>query len=83
MLLSEAYQSGIETGDLEYSSSIRLSYAFALYLSGMELMDAKKEMAKALEVTYQTKQEAYSHWTQIYMQALLNLQAGGAGVSRF
>ncbi|MEP6486361.1 AAA family ATPase [Microcoleus vaginatus GB2-A3] len=69
----EAYQSAIETGDLEYAASVRQSYAYALYLSGVELSDAKKEMAKALEVTYQTKQEAYIHWTQIYMQAILNL----------
>ncbi|MEP6518495.1 AAA family ATPase [Microcoleus vaginatus] len=69
----EAYQSAIETGDLEYTASVRQVYAFALYLSGVELIDAKKEMAKALEVTYQTKQEAYIHWCQIFMQAILNL----------
>ncbi|MEG4589838.1 AAA family ATPase [Microcoleus sp. MOSTC5] len=72
-LCMEAYQSGIETGDLEYAASIRQSYAYALYLSGVELSDAKKEMAKSLEVSYQTKQEAYIHWNQIYMQAILNL----------
>ncbi|MEG4209581.1 AAA family ATPase [Microcoleus sp. S13_B4] len=72
-LCIEAYQSGIETGDLEYAASIRQSYAYALYLSGVELSDAKKEMAKSLEVTYQTKQEAYIHWNQILMQAILNL----------
>jgi predicted ATPase/serine phosphatase RsbU (regulator of sigma subunit)/tRNA A-37 threonylcarbamoyl transferase component Bud32 len=69
----EAYQNGIETGDLECAASIRGSYAYALYLSSVELIDAKKEMAKALEVTYQTKQEAYSHSCQILMQAILNL----------
>ncbi len=69
----EAYQSGIETGDLEYAASVMLTYAYALYLSGVELMDAKKEMAKAIAVTYHTQQEAYLHWTQIYMQAILNL----------
>ena len=69
----EAYQSAIETGDIEYAASISQSYAYALYLSGVELSDAKKEMAKALEVTYQTKQEAYIHWSQILMQAILNL----------
>ncbi|MEG4352602.1 AAA family ATPase [Microcoleus sp. LAD1_D3] len=69
----EAYQSAIETGDLEYTGSVRQAYAYALYLSGVELIDAKKEMAKALEVTYQTKQEAYIHWCQIFMQAILNL----------
>ncbi|MCC3471405.1 MAG: AAA family ATPase [Microcoleus sp. PH2017_15_JOR_U_A] len=69
----EAYHSGIETGDLEYAASARSLYAYSLYLSGAELSDAKKEMAKVLEVTYQTQQEAYLHWTQIYMQAILNL----------
>ena len=39
----------------------------------MDLSDAKKEMAKALEVTYQTQQGAYIHWAEIYMQAILNL----------
>ena len=69
----EAYHSGIETGDFECAASITQSYAYALYLSGVDLIDAKKEMAKALEVTYQTKQEAYIHWNQILMQAILNL----------
>jgi hypothetical protein len=68
----EAYQSGIETGDLEYAASAKASYAYALYLSGVELSNAKKEMATTLEVTYQTQQEAYLHWTQSYMQAILN-----------
>jgi len=69
----EAYQSGIETGDIEYAASAIASHAYALYLSGMDLMDAKKKMAKAIEVTYQTQQEPYLHWTQTYMQAILNL----------
>ncbi|MBH8578323.1 AAA family ATPase [Nostocaceae cyanobacterium CENA369] len=69
----QAYQSGIETGDLEYAASAMVSYAYALYLSGVELIDAKKEMAKAITATSQTQQEAYLHWTQIYMQAILNL----------
>jgi len=69
----EAYQSGIETGDLEYAASAMSSYGYALYLSGLELMDTQKEMAKAIEATIQTRQEAYLHWTQIYMQAILNL----------
>ncbi|WP_414587169.1 AAA family ATPase [Scytonema sp. PCC 10023] len=69
----EAYQSGIETGDFEYAASAIAGYAYALYLSGVELMDAKKEMAKAITATSQTQQEAYLHWTQMYMQAILNL----------
>ncbi|NQE32290.1 AAA family ATPase [Microcoleus asticus] len=69
----EAYQCAIETGDLEYAASVRQGYAYALYLSGVDLTDAKKETAKALEVAYQTKQEAYIHWAKIYMQAILNL----------
>ncbi|NEP00472.1 MAG: AAA family ATPase [Symploca sp. SIO2E9] len=69
----EAYQSAIETGDLEYASSVMVTYAYALYLSGVELTDAKKETAKAIAATIQTQQEAYLHWTQIYMQAILNL----------
>ncbi|WP_445240617.1 AAA family ATPase [Microcoleus vaginatus] len=72
-LCMEAYQCAIETGDLEYAASITLSYAYALYLSGVELIDAKKEMAKALEFTYQTQQEAYIHWGKISMQAILNM----------
>jgi len=69
----EAYQSGIETGDLEYASGISVTYAYAVYLSGVELANAKKEMARAIAVTVQTQQDAYLHWTQIYMQAILNL----------
>ncbi len=69
----EAYQSAIEIGDLEYAASPMVTYAYALYLSGVELIDAKKETAKAIVATIQTQQEAYLHWTQTYMQAILNL----------
>ncbi|MDJ0677411.1 MAG: AAA family ATPase [Calothrix sp. MO_167.B42] len=69
----EAYQSAIEIGDLEYAASISVTYAYALYLCGVELADAKKEMTRAITVTVQTQQDAYLHWTQIYMQAILNL----------
>ena len=69
----EAYQSAIETGDLEYAASATGSYAGALYLSGVELIYAKKETAKAIATTIQTQQEAYLNWTQICMQAILNL----------
>ncbi|NEP97900.1 AAA family ATPase [Moorena sp. SIO3F7] len=69
----EAYQSGIETGDIEFATSSITAYAYALYLSGIELTDARKETAKAIAATIQTQQEAYLHWTQTYMQAILNL----------
>jgi len=69
----EGYQSGIETGDLEYAASAMGSYACALYLSGVELSNAKKEMEKAIAASIQTQQEAYVHWYQTYMQAILNL----------
>ena len=69
----EAYQSAIETGDLEYAASVRVTFAYALYLSGVELMEAKKETAKAIAATIHTQQEAYCHWTRIYMQAIFNL----------
>ncbi|EGJ32319.1 MULTISPECIES: AAA family ATPase [Moorena] len=69
----EGYQSGIETGDLEHAASAIDGYVYALYLSGVELIDAKKETAKAIAATIQTKQEAFIHWTQTYMQAILNL----------
>ncbi|MDY6783250.1 MAG: AAA family ATPase [Cyanobacteriota bacterium] len=69
----EAYQSGLETGDLEFAASIRVTHAYALYLSGIELMEAKKEVSRAIAATIQTQQDAYLHWTQTYMQAILNL----------
>ncbi|MBW4613860.1 MAG: AAA family ATPase [Desmonostoc vinosum HA7617-LM4] len=69
----EAYQSGIETGDLEYAASAITSYAYALYLSGAELVEVKKEMEKAIAATRETQQKAYLDWAQIYMQAILNL----------
>ncbi|AOX04520.1 hypothetical protein BJP34_25405 [Moorena producens PAL-8-15-08-1] len=69
----EAYQSAIETGDLEFAVSVMGTYACALYLSGIELTDAKKETAKAIAASIQTQQEAYLHWNQTYLQAILNL----------
>jgi predicted ATPase len=42
----EAYYSGIETGDFECAASIRQSYGYALHLSVVDLLDAKKRWQK-------------------------------------
>jgi len=71
--LLEAFQSGVETGDLEYSANIASGYGQLLYLSGQNLVDVEQEMTKFEQAIIRFKQKAPLQWHQIYRQGVLNL----------
>jgi PAS domain S-box-containing protein len=71
--LLEAYQSGLETGDLEFAAYCAHCYCFQSYTVGKELVEVEREMTKYNEAIRQIKQKTALTWNQIYQQAIANL----------
>ncbi|MCL1467949.1 trifunctional serine/threonine-protein kinase/ATP-binding protein/sensor histidine kinase [Argonema galeatum] len=71
--LLEAYQSGLETGDLEYATYSVCCYSYYSYFLGKELTNIEHDMASYSKIISQLKQETALHYIQIYHQATLNL----------
>jgi GAF domain-containing protein len=72
-LLLEGYQSGVETGDLEFATSNLSGYCQVAYFIGKELVELERELASSCQAIAQFKQEAVLHWTEVYWQSVLNL----------
>ncbi|NJM73525.1 MAG: AAA family ATPase, partial [Scytonema sp. RU_4_4] len=72
-LLQQAYQSGIENGDVEYASLAALNKCQYSYFSGLELTLLEREMASYSHTLAQLKQETALRRNQIFRQAVLNL----------
>ncbi|MEH2125152.1 AAA family ATPase [Nostoc sp.] len=71
--LLEAYQRGLEVGDLEFAAYCAHCYCFQLYAVGKELVEVEREMTKYNEAIRQIKQKTALTWNQIYQQASANL----------
>ena len=71
--LLEAYQIGLENGDLEFASLSILVYCYHSYFVGKELPTLSKEMKKYGDAIHSLKQEAAYELYQIYHQTVLNL----------
>ncbi|MHC5894647.1 AAA family ATPase [Nostoc sp.] len=71
--LLEAYQRGLEVGDLEFAAYCAHCYCFQSYAVGKELVEVEREMTKYNEAIRQIKQETALIWNQIYQQAIANL----------
>jgi len=71
--LLEAYQRGLETGDLEFAAYCAHCYCFQSYAVGKELVEVDREMTKYNEAIRQIKQKTALTWNQIYQQAIANL----------
>ncbi|WP_442948017.1 AAA family ATPase [Nostoc sp.] len=69
----EAYQSGLENGDLEFAAYCAFTYCLQLFIVGKELVEVEHEMATYCEAIHQIKQTASLTWTQIFQQSVLNL----------
>jgi predicted ATPase/serine phosphatase RsbU (regulator of sigma subunit)/tRNA A-37 threonylcarbamoyl transferase component Bud32 len=77
--LLEGYQSGLETGDLEWAAWCIVVHYYHAYLIGRELTKLDKEMALYNEAIAGLKQETPLHWQEIYRQAVLNLMGRAEG----
>ncbi|MHC5828380.1 MAG: hypothetical protein ACYT04_73915, partial [Nostoc sp.] len=71
--LLEGYQSGLETGDLEFAAYCAYTYCFQSYANGKELVEVERDMVIYGEAIHQIKQETAHAWNQIFRQAILNL----------
>jgi PAS domain S-box-containing protein len=71
--LLEGYQSGLETGDLEFAAYCAHCYCFHSYAVGKELVELERKMSTYGEAIRQIKQEIALTWNQIYQQSVLNL----------
>ena len=78
----EAYQSGLETGDLEFAAYCAFTYCLQLFIVGKELVEVEHEMATYCEAIYQIKQTTSLTWTQIFQQSVLNLMGCSVNPSR-
>lgn len=71
--LLEGYQSGLETGDLEWAGWCIFGYSFYCYCSGKELMGLEAELDTYGAAIANLKQTTALNYHNIYHQAVLNL----------
>ncbi|BAY65626.1 multi-sensor signal transduction multi-kinase [Calothrix brevissima NIES-22] len=76
--LLEAYQCGLETGDLEYATFAIAFRFYHSYLIGRELTQLEQEMASYENAIAQFKQVLPLNLTRIYRQSVLNLREKSA-----
>ncbi|OUL20156.1 histidine kinase [Nostoc sp. RF31YmG] len=72
-LLTEGYQSGLETGDLLWASICAIAYIMHSWFAGQDLIDVNREAAAFCNQLTQLKQDALVNQILIFQQAVLNL----------
>ncbi|MBD1895845.1 AAA family ATPase [Coleofasciculus sp. FACHB-129] len=78
----EGYQSGLETGDLEFAAYCAYGYCFHSFVVGKELVELEREMTTYSEAIRQIKQETALTWNQIFHQSVLNLMGCSVNPTR-
>ncbi|MEO0686458.1 MAG: serine/threonine protein kinase, partial [Cyanobacteria bacterium J06649_11] len=71
--LQEAYQSGVETGDLEYAAWSACLWSIGVYWVGRNLSDLDQALQNYAEVVEQWKQNNAFVYINIHRQSALNL----------
>ncbi|NHC37347.1 PAS domain S-box protein [Scytonema millei] len=71
--LLEGYQSGLETGDLEFAAYCAQGYCTHSFFMGKELAEVEGNIATYSEAIRQIKQEVALTWIQIFQQTIANL----------
>ena len=71
--LIEAYQSGLDTGDIEFAAYCAFIYCYHSYFVGKELIALAQEMEVYLQAIERLKQETALHLLQLYRQSVANL----------
>ncbi|MBD2068016.1 AAA family ATPase [Leptolyngbya sp. FACHB-671] len=71
--LLEAYQTGLETGDLEFAGYCAQGYCSQSFMAGRGLVELEREMGIYSEAIRRISQQAPFTWIQIYRQSALNL----------
>jgi PAS domain S-box-containing protein len=71
--LLEAYQIGLETGDLEFAALSSHCYCTQAYFAGKEILEIERDIATYGEAIRQIRQETILAWNQIFQQTIANL----------
>ncbi|MGB3494030.1 MAG: AAA family ATPase, partial [Elainellaceae cyanobacterium] len=71
----DAYQSGLETGDLEYAARSAMVYGYHSYFLGCNLDTLEREMKAYSEAIAQLRQRKFAFMNERYRQIVLNLLA--------
>jgi predicted ATPase/serine phosphatase RsbU (regulator of sigma subunit) len=72
--LQEAYQSCLETGDLEYAIYAIAQISIHSYITGRELTQIEKKMAELAKIIHQLQQDSCLYLYEIHNQSLLNMR---------
>lgn len=71
--LRDAYQSGLETGDVETAGLNAAAHCYYAYHAGHELSSLVEDMDSYRQTLCQLKQTVPQHYLEIYQQVVLNL----------
>ncbi|WP_442994301.1 ATP-binding response regulator [Scytonema sp. PRP1] len=69
----EGYQSGLETGDLEFAAYCAQAYCSQSFVAGKELIGLQENIRTYNEAIRQLKREAVLTWQEIFQQSVSNL----------
>ncbi len=73
--LLEGYESGLETGSLQYAAYCACVYCLHSSFSGRELAALETEIAEYCQALSQIKQETSRKYNDLYLQFVLNLRS--------
>ena len=71
--LFRAYQTGLETGDIEFAAYCAFYGCCNSYFVGSELQELQREVATYSQAFQELKQETVFSWSEIHRQGILNL----------
>jgi len=71
--LLDGYQSGLETGDIEFGCYTTVTYCYLLFFTGKELTALEREIAKFIDTVSSLKQGVARNSLKIYYQTILHL----------
>ncbi|MBG1265601.1 ATP-binding sensor histidine kinase [Nostoc sp. WHI] len=72
-ILQSAYQSGLETGDLEFAAYSGFFQCCHSYYMGKELTETNRNIASYSHAIHKLRQENPFSWNEMYRQLILNL----------
>jgi signal transduction histidine kinase len=72
-IMSEGYQSGVETGEFEFAGYAAFFICNHSYFIGHELTDLEEKIAAYGNAINQIRRENPFHWVAMFRQAVLNL----------
>jgi signal transduction histidine kinase len=81
-IVSEGYQSGVETGEFEFAAYCAFFVCDHSYFIGHELTELEQKMATYGNAISQIRRENPFHWVAMFRQAVLNLLGRSKNPSR-